>query len=506
MTRRCGAREGIARGGYVLADAPRAPQLVMIATGSELQVVAARAGAAAERGHRCAWCRCRARACSTARTESLPRRRAARRLPAVAVEAGSGGFLAEIRRPPRRRRRHVGPLRRVGARGRPVRATSASPRARWPTPPQPACSAEPAMLAYDLVLFDLDGTLVETAPDCRRGQRHAARVRLDEASQAQVEAWIGHGTGELLVQAVATAAGMSVEQVRGAEWLPQVAAVFDRHYEARCGTRSRPCSQAREVLHYLRQGARRRPPGGGDEQGGRVTPSACSPRTPCRRCSIASSAATRCRARSLTRPACRPAWATSASHASGIVRRRLRPIDAATARNAGVAVWLLPHGYNLGRPIPRHGLTASSPIFGVLRDALGGRGSRPPAARRMFAEGVGAVLWDVDAPRETERDGITASPSTRPSRRSACLWRWGRRALWRTAAHHRRPRAPAPRHEHALRRPGHAQGERGPWRARAARARTLLRRTRARRRSAAARGRAGADAGVRRTRRAHGTS
>ena len=26
-------------------------------------------------------------------------------------------------------------------------------------------------------------------------------------------------------------------------------------------------------------------------------------------------------------------------------------IDAATARNAGVAVWLLPYGYNMGQPV-----------------------------------------------------------------------------------------------------------------------------------------------------------
>ena len=26
-------------------------------------------------------------------------------------------------------------------------------------------------------------------------------------------------------------------------------------------------------------------------------------------------------------------------------------IDAATARNAGVAVWLVPYGYNMGQPI-----------------------------------------------------------------------------------------------------------------------------------------------------------
>jgi beta-phosphoglucomutase-like phosphatase (HAD superfamily) len=28
---------------------------------------------------------------------------------------------------------------------------------------------------FDLILFDLDGTLIETAPEiCRRGERHAA--------------------------------------------------------------------------------------------------------------------------------------------------------------------------------------------------------------------------------------------------------------------------------------------------------------------------------------------
>ena len=41
-------------------------------------------------------------------------------------------------------------------------------------------------------------------------------------------------------------------------------------------------------------------------------------------------------------------------------------IDAATARNAGVPVWLLPHGYNMGQPIESAAPDRVIPDFGAL--------------------------------------------------------------------------------------------------------------------------------------------
>ena len=55
-----------------------------------------------------------------------------------------------------------------------------------------------------LVLFDLDGTLVETAPEITDAVNDTLQAfGHAPVDEAQVATWIGHGTGELLVQAVA---------------------------------------------------------------------------------------------------------------------------------------------------------------------------------------------------------------------------------------------------------------------------------------------------------------
>lgn len=60
--------------------------------------------------------------------------------------------------------------------------------------------------SYDLVMFDLDGTLVETAPEIMDATNDTLRhFELAEVTQAQINAWIGHGTRELLISALAYA-------------------------------------------------------------------------------------------------------------------------------------------------------------------------------------------------------------------------------------------------------------------------------------------------------------
>ena len=107
--------------------------------------------------------------------------------------------------------------------------------------------------AFDLVLFDLDGTLVETAPEiCDAVNDTLRRFDLPEATLEQVARWIGHGTRELLIQALASASGTDVATVRASSTLPLIAAEFDRHYAARCGTRSQPYPHVVDTLHTLR--------------------------------------------------------------------------------------------------------------------------------------------------------------------------------------------------------------------------------------------------------------
>ena len=69
-------------------------------------------------------------------------------------------------------------------------------------------------LPFDLVMFDLDGTLIETAPEiCDATNDTLAQFGRPLVTQAQVNDWIGHGTQTLLVQALAAAGGTTTDAV-----------------------------------------------------------------------------------------------------------------------------------------------------------------------------------------------------------------------------------------------------------------------------------------------------
>ena len=81
------------------------------------------------------------------------------------------------------------------------------------------------------------------------------QLKLAPASQSQVEPWIGHGTRELLIQAVAASAGKAESAERSANYFEQIAsalpATTTSHYNQRCGTRSIAYPGAVEALEKL---------------------------------------------------------------------------------------------------------------------------------------------------------------------------------------------------------------------------------------------------------------
>ena len=68
-----------------------------------------------------------------------------------------------------------------------------------------------------LILFDLDGTLIETVHEIADATNDTLRaLDLDEVSESQVRDWIGHGTRELLISALACIKQCPIGQIR--EW------------------------------------------------------------------------------------------------------------------------------------------------------------------------------------------------------------------------------------------------------------------------------------------------
>jgi phosphoglycolate phosphatase len=205
------------------------------------------------------------------------------------------------------------------------------------------------MRAFDLILFDLDGTLVETAPEILDAVNDSLRrFDLPQVTLQQVSDWIGHGTRELLVQALSLVTGSGLQVVRQSRLLAELVAVYDCFYKQRCGTRSQLYPQVRESLQRLReQGVRL---GVVTNKEGRYTQVVLEVHQ---------------LGAMFDRVICGDTLATKKPDPSGVAQcltqlgvaasRTLfvgdSSIDAATARNAGVAVWLLPYGYNMGQPI-----------------------------------------------------------------------------------------------------------------------------------------------------------
>ena len=202
---------------------------------------------------------------------------------------------------------------------------------------------------FDLVMFDLDGTLLATAGDlCDAVNDSLRSLGLDAVTETRVALWIGGGTSELLVQALAAVSGQAPEQIRGSELLDRAVSVFDPAYERRCGTRSQLYPHVDAVLRRLR--SRGVSLAVVTNKDGRFTTRLLDLHglAPLLGLAVAGDSM------AMKKPA--PDGIRHCLAHFGVAAERAlfvgdSAIDVATARNAGVRVWALPYGYNQGRPI-----------------------------------------------------------------------------------------------------------------------------------------------------------
>jgi phosphoglycolate phosphatase len=202
---------------------------------------------------------------------------------------------------------------------------------------------------FDLILFDLDGTLIETAPEIADAVNDTLKdFDRPPVSQQQVNDWIGHGTRELLISALAHVDHISTQVVRTSASFPRIEAAFGVHYQKRCGTRSHLYPQVRESLQTLRERGVKLAVLTNKER--RYTKAVLEAHklTPMFDRIISGDTLP------LKKPD--PMGVHDCLHHFRIRGERAlfvgdSSIDIATARNAGVAVWALPYGYNMGQPI-----------------------------------------------------------------------------------------------------------------------------------------------------------
>ena len=202
---------------------------------------------------------------------------------------------------------------------------------------------------FDLVMFDLDGTLVETAGEIHEAlNRTLAAMGLGPAPLAQVEAWIGHGVDALLLQALAQSTATPADAVADSARFADARVAFRKHYAGCCGTLARPYPGAVEALETLRRAGTRTAVVTNKERaltlrvldGQGLTPLLDRIVTP----ELAGAA----------KPD--PAGLLDCLRTFGVPPARAlfvgdSAIDVAAARSAGVPVWAVPYGYNGGRPV-----------------------------------------------------------------------------------------------------------------------------------------------------------
>ena len=202
---------------------------------------------------------------------------------------------------------------------------------------------------FGVIFFDLDGTLIETAPEIADAVNDTLKAfGRPGVSQQQVNDWIGHGTRELLVQALAFTDRCSTAAVRTDAMFGPIEQAFAAHYRQRCGTRSRLYPRVRETLQTLHRCGLRLVVLTNKES--RYTEAVLDAHalTPLFHRVISGD----------TLPAKKPdpLGIADTLHrfdlpASAALMVGDSSIDVETARRAGVAVWAVPYGYNMGQPI-----------------------------------------------------------------------------------------------------------------------------------------------------------
>lgn len=99
---------------------------------------------------------------------------------------------------------------------------------------------------YRAVIFDLDGTLLNTLEDLRDGVNYALGIRgYQERSLAEIRGFVGNGIGKLIERAVPE--GTTEEECK------KVLVDFRVYYTAHCRVKTRPYEGVMELLAKLKE-------------------------------------------------------------------------------------------------------------------------------------------------------------------------------------------------------------------------------------------------------------
>lgn len=204
-----------------------------------------------------------------------------------------------------------------------------------------------------LITFDLDGTMVDTAREIAEAANRTLRdIGLPTRPEAEVTALIGHGTRELmkglLTQAIAVGHAEHVSQLD----LQQVMHCFEGHYQDTTGTDSRLYPGCLQGLQRLQEAGVLLACVTNKEYRFAERVLAVTGLAPFFRIVIGGDSLPEKKPSPLVIEHCLQAWSVDKYHAAHVGDSS---IDVDTARRAGVKAWAVPYGYNGGQPIDTAG-------------------------------------------------------------------------------------------------------------------------------------------------------
>jgi len=222
--------------------------------------------------------------------------------------------------------------------------------------------------AFDLVMFDLDGTLVETAPEIADAVNDLLRdQQLPEVPEHLIRAWIGHGTRELLLHAYTHATGLEEDTARRTGTLDILMPRFSAFYAARSGQRSRLYPDVLDTLRALRAAQVRSAVVTNKEQRFASQVLMAHGIRHYFDMVIAGDTLEAKKPDPLPVRYCLDAFKVRTDRALFVGDSE---IDVATARAAGVPIWAVPYGYNHGKPIALAAPDRVIPTVAAVAQAL----------------------------------------------------------------------------------------------------------------------------------------
>lgn len=227
---------------------------------------------------------------------------------------------------------------------------------------------------FDLLMFDLDGTLVHTAPEIADAANDVLRsLDLRTATDAQVNGWIGDGARELMVRAIADAGGEDESAIRDdTPRMNDVMQQFAQAYDVRCGQRSQLYPSVIETLRDLQH--RGIPLALVTNKESRLTERVLDVHGLRRFFDtvVAGDTLARSKPDPMQLHHCLDIHHVTADKALLVGDSR---VDVAAARAAGVICWAVPYGYNRGRPISEAHPDRLIDNISVVLEAVSGNAS-----------------------------------------------------------------------------------------------------------------------------------